>query len=798
MYSLLRSGRPCIDSLDHSRIPLPTVYAIMAEDEDYGLEPMGEYDEEEEGGYDDEDGLGTFDADVTGTCLHSPSFHRVELTCIVGEHWDGPLLDEDNSEDLTAFDVDVSAIKNPSGSAAGDFFGFQQGGQQKPQSSQQQQQQYGGGAMGGADPSSGSSSASFVRPSHSNDATSAAEIDRDLASMLHSMVLPQQAATPERGTSRIESRFAAGSNTPSGGAVKLMTRLDSPNRQQGSGPQIEFSARGAAPPRPELTEQQQKFLMQLVSKKESASAPSTPQKQTGSGEPDSNSMQRSQQNSQRRQRWNKHSQMMSADEIDMIIRIQEQQLGADSNPFLEDYYAQQYQLLQNPRQYQLHRPIMDPVTPQPRQQRRPNSGTPSKDGKHKPEPEKEKEDPFQNVLGRIPSHSVRAPRPLLVFETDPSPLAPASPEDPDAKASELIRASLQKIEAAFVTVLELEDLIQLMQQINALISQAPTPAQAQIVLQQLQSNFNLGTLMGKRQQQCLRLAQQLGLSAALIPEQGSPVFAAWEQFILATICIPKGARLFARALPLLVSTSTSRDASATLPLTETFAALQGVLLRNSSMISICAHSERHQMDLQLLADFARSQLARADPAAFTQALKDVLVDLNSQSSIAPTFVIGYASTRFGAHIITSLLKRLFELCQTPSNLGDNEKVSIWRTFYSVVFTSLGGSFGRVLSMPASVTAACEQSFAPLKEKLSLMGIRLPSEGPAAHANNVAVTPLLALDLVVYVAANAAAHQKLQMQMELAPVVASIASRDTAPGLSSLSKLLGTPAPVVPV
>eukprot|EP01122_Echinamoeba_exundans_P014550 TRINITY_DN6621_c0_g2_i1.p1 TRINITY_DN6621_c0_g2~~TRINITY_DN6621_c0_g2_i1.p1 ORF type:complete len:698 (+),score=147.65 TRINITY_DN6621_c0_g2_i1:59-2095(+) len=650
----------------------------MAEEEDYGLEPIGDYDEEEEGYGDDDDALGTFDSDVTG------------------EHWDGPLVDEDNSEDLTAFDVDIASIKNPSSaSTTSDFFGFQQGGQQMGSGST------GAGGMVAADLSSnfGASSRASLPP----DSSSASDIDRDLASMLHSMVLPHQTATPERGTSRIESRFAAGANTtPSGPAVNLLSRLDSPNRMQG--PQIEFSARGgaggSAPPRPELTEQQQKFLMQLVAKKEgAASAPSTPQRQQVSGESESNNsnnslQQRSQQNSQRRQRWNKHSQMMSADEIDMIIRIQEQQLGADSNPFLEDYYAQQYQLLQNPRQYQLHRPIMDPVTPQPRPQRR-STNTPSKDSKQqKPEPEKEKEDPFQNVLGRIPSHSVRAPRPLLVFDSDPSPLAPASPEDPDAKASELIRASLQKIEAAFVTVLELEDLIQLMQQINALISQAPTPAQAQIVLQQLQSNFNLGTLMGKRQQHCLRLAQQLGLSAALIPDQTSPIFAAWEQFILAMICIPKGARLFARALPLLVSTSTSRDASATLPLTETFAALQGVLLRNSSLISVCAHSERHQMDLQLLADFARSQLARADTGGFTQALKDVLVDLNTQSSIAPTFVIGYASTRFGAHILTSLLKRLFEICQTPSNLSDTEKVSIWRTFYSIVFNSLGGSFSR--------------------------------------------------------------------------------------------------------
>ena len=57
--------------------------------------------------------------------------------------------------------------------------------------------------------------------------------------------------------------------------------------------------------------------------------------------------QRQQEREARRPKWNKPSEMMSAEEIEMIIRIQEQQLSSDTNPFLEDYYYQNYMLLHN-------------------------------------------------------------------------------------------------------------------------------------------------------------------------------------------------------------------------------------------------------------------------------------------------------------------------------------------------------------------------------------------------------------------------------------------------------------------
>lgn len=666
-------------------------------------------------------------------------------------HWDsmdGPLLDED-SEDLTAFDVDVSQIKNDSG-APQDFFGF----------------------SGSAGPAPGNPE----------------DIDQELATMLHSMVVPptQLASTPERGTSRIEARIAASSPSAMG-PVKLLSRPDSHNRPP-SGAQVEFSAHGA--PTRELTQQQQSFLTQLVARKDNGTrVDSNAQKAASTADPE--------QRPQRRQRWTKGSEMMSPDEIDMIIRIQEQQLGADSNPFLEDYYAQQFQLLQNPRQYQLHRPIMDPVVAQPRPQRRqPASGKDHKNRAEEKEKEKEKDDLFQNVLGRIPSHSVRAPRPLLVFEHGDA-RSSVGAVDPDVKSAQLTRASLQKIEAAFVTVLELEDLVQLMQQINSLIAHAPSPAQAQIVLQQLQSNFNLGTLMGKRQHHCNKLVEQLGLAANSIPnrEATPSAFADWEAGLLTTIFVPKGARVLARTIPLLLSSaSPARDGAAAL-LNDSFSALLGLLLRNASEISLCAISDRHQADLQVLADFARTQLARLDGPGFTASLLQFLVGVSLRSGNFPALLTGFSATRFGCHLLTSLLKRLFEICQVPANLTDAENVAVWRKFYSIVFSSLSGSFATLLSAPAALARAHESGFSLIKEQLQANGVRVAAEGALMTAFTAALSAST-VDLVVYVAANAAAHQKLHMQLEVAPVIPAMSTRENAAGLISLSKLIGTPSPSV--
>jgi len=121
-----------------------------------------------------------------------------------------------------------------------------------------------------------------------------------------------------------------------------------------------------------------------------------------------------------RPRWKRASKMMNAYEIDTLIRIHEAQLrNFDSNPFVEDYYYQKMQWTQREDRPVLldtilHRPLFEsssfyqslserngvPLSPKSAENsfyRRKTFST----------------DPMEGVLGRIPSHSVRAPRVLL-------------------------------------------------------------------------------------------------------------------------------------------------------------------------------------------------------------------------------------------------------------------------------------------------------------------------------------------------------------------------------------------------
>jgi hypothetical protein len=68
-------------------------------------------------------------------------------------------------------------------------------------------------------------------------------------------------------------------------------------------------------------------------------------------------------------------------------------------------------------------------------------------------------DPLPNVLGRIPSHSVRAPRPLVqVKEADGSSLKPAEEIPPEQQDQEkaISYAIVQTIEEMYNLVLETE------------------------------------------------------------------------------------------------------------------------------------------------------------------------------------------------------------------------------------------------------------------------------------------------------------------------------------------------------
>eukprot|EP01125_Pyxidicula_operculata_P009283 TRINITY_DN305_c5_g1_i1.p1 TRINITY_DN305_c5_g1~~TRINITY_DN305_c5_g1_i1.p1 ORF type:complete len:1060 (-),score=361.55 TRINITY_DN305_c5_g1_i1:53-3232(-) len=105
--------------------------------------------------------------------------------------------------------------------------------------------------------------------------------------------------------------------------------------------------------------------------------------------------------------WKEDKSLMLAKDIEIIIKIQENQLYSD-NPFLEDYYFQNYMKKKSPKQIDpeilyRHRPICECLKPAGTVKKRTFVG-----GK----------DPLEGVLGRVPSLSVRAPRPLVELDDD--------------------------------------------------------------------------------------------------------------------------------------------------------------------------------------------------------------------------------------------------------------------------------------------------------------------------------------------------------------------------------------------
>ncbi len=164
-----------------------------------------------------------------------------------------------------------------------------------------------------------------------------------------------------------------------------------------------------------------------------------------------------------RLRWTEHKKMMTAEEIDSIIRMQESQLNnAGTNGFAEDYYHQtlaykkristaqsllqqlqlQQQALQNanninntnsgatdtagqPTSAQQQQQVLLLQLQQLQQQQQQIQNQLYQFSLHKPLFESNQRilrksgyDPLEGVLGRIPSHSVRAPRPLLQIKAN--------------------------------------------------------------------------------------------------------------------------------------------------------------------------------------------------------------------------------------------------------------------------------------------------------------------------------------------------------------------------------------------
>lgn len=121
-------------------------------------------------------------------------------------------------------------------------------------------------------------------------------------------------------------------------------------------------------------------------------------------------------------RWTESKQYMAAEEIDAIIRMQLAQLQTD-NPFVDDFYYQNFirktgkpALADEVSSQAYHKPISEAS---PRPQKKYSNGA---DGSAPIRPSatshSRSAELLAGSLGRVPSHSVRAPRPLVSIQRE--------------------------------------------------------------------------------------------------------------------------------------------------------------------------------------------------------------------------------------------------------------------------------------------------------------------------------------------------------------------------------------------
>ncbi|PRP75308.1 hypothetical protein PROFUN_05619 [Planoprotostelium fungivorum] len=235
-----------------------------------------------------------------------------------------------------------------------------------------------------------------------------------------------------------------------------------------------------------------------------------------------------------RPRWKESRAMMSAEEIDTIIRMQESQLhSSGTNPYAEDYYHQSLMAKQktSDQPQALHKPLFES-----------NGKTVVK---------RAGVDPLEGVLGRIPSHSVRAPRPLLQIKLDTPTSGSNNHMEEDASdkvndsGNKAIQGLLLTIEAAYNILLDIEDIDSLLQNAQSSSSNYVNPAQLKHKRDELTCElfeaFQIFTpQFGQLPQRTAHPEEQ----PFIYPE---------DAILLNVSLVQKGKKLVVRSLPLLFS-----------------------------------------------------------------------------------------------------------------------------------------------------------------------------------------------------------------------------------------------------
>jgi flagellar motor protein MotB len=419
-----------------------------------------------------------------------------------------------------------------------------------------------------------------------------------------------------------------------------------------------------------------------------------------------------------RRRWNIGRELMTAEEIDSIIRMQEQQLNFE-NPFLDDYYYQNTLMRKdNSAATKLiyHRPICEALTRAP--------------------PKKTTID-FQGVLGRIPTHSVRAPRPILQLEEEKSGDAEQVENESQKPRAISTRTTpvgsnhyyLLAIEDIYNIVLEIEDLDTIIRHISA---------------DSRDQFFNKNGLLEKRKEKTEALYQLLSVH---IPAPGplhpssnsSSYYCSEDEFLMRVTTIPKGSTLLGRALQVLFPPHL---------LTILFQ-----YMRNLSVLLSTPKSEEDEVRLKRVFEFIVVAINNFPHAQVLIAFQSLLA-----AHPAPKF-IKIAKSKFGVAILAAFLKKGYEVLRISMTnpQSANDLMPSWRHLFSLFFEQLSGKASGLLAGDITV----------------------------GYTNKASTNQIW--ELFTIIAVNSAPNQKSDLLRELTPIIKSI---DVTPQIKNFLHALG--------
>jgi len=327
-----------------------------------------------------------------------------------------------------------------------------------------------------------------------------------------------------------------------------------------------------------------------------------------------------------RPRWKESKSMMSAYEIETIIRMQESQLLAGNNPFAEDFYfvMRKHKSTDDNAPFMLHKPLFESNA----------KATPLK---------KPGADPLEGVLGRIPSHSVRAPRMLLQITKSAEQHTPGpaeNGENPSQTSSKAVQSLLLTIENAFHYVLDIEDLDQILKNVESA------------------SHFNVAHLRMKREEFTQELFKALHVHAipfGTLPQRGaeresdSYIFPE-DEILMSLAFVHKGRNLLVRALPILFQ--------------DHVLSIFFVFLRNFAAL---VASPRIEMDVESTNKLFALLFNIVTVGSVTQTILSLQTILAAH---ADPYLIKILQSKFGLPIVQAILKRAYGLNLSPFSRRD--------------------------------------------------------------------------------------------------------------------------------